>query len=54
MKRLLARLLCWRYGHQRGRLVRQDDKHRVFACPRCKRETRYRTTAAAVPDRGTP
>ena len=24
-----------------GTLVRKDQAHKVFACPRCKRETRY-------------
>lgn len=42
--KLIARLLCWRYGHKRGKRVAPQDVRNpvavnaptnVFACPRC-------------------
>jgi len=45
---ILLRPICWLLGHRRGKLNRKvtpDDGAsiwRVYACPRCGRETRYR------------
>ena len=46
---MIYRLICWFKGHRRGKFVRAEDhgKVKVYACPRCRRETTYRAKAAA-------
>ena len=50
MSALLGKLLCWwKRKHVRGKFLRAEDcgKTKIFACPRCLRETRYKAKAAA-------
>lgn len=60
--KLIGKLTCLFKGHKRGKFVRfdriQDEPPilmKVYACPRCLRETRYSTTTVrrteAVPGR---
>lgn len=44
-----ARLFCKWQGHKRGKFLRAEDngKTKIFACPRCQRETRYTVRAAS-------
>jgi len=46
MKRLIGKLICWRKGHLRGTLRSYSATQKVFACPRCGRETRYKVKPA--------
>ncbi len=47
--RLIAKAVCRWKGHRRGLFLRAEDcgKTKIFACPRCQRETRYTAKAAA-------
>jgi hypothetical protein len=53
---MFARLICWARGHKRGKLHRvephgepaQINLTKVFRCPRCKRETRYKMKGDTV------
>lgn len=40
---MIAKLICWWHGHKRGKFLRAEEngKVKIFACPRCLRETRY-------------
>lgn len=47
---MIGRFVCWwKKKHVRGNFVRAEDNGRIkiFACPRCKRETRYSQKVAA-------
>lgn len=46
MNYLLALYCRWK-GHRRGKFLRAEDNGRtkVFGCPRCRRETRYKGKA---------
>lgn len=44
-----GRLKCWWYAkHKKGKFVRAENngETKVYACPRCTRETRYKAKAA--------
>lgn len=46
---MLGRLICWwKKKHVRGKRVRVEDNGavKIFACPRCGRETSYKAKAA--------
>lgn len=45
---MIAKLICLLKGHKRGKRVRAEEHGRVkfFACPRCGRETSYKSKAA--------
>ena len=50
MRGLLGKLLCaLKRKHVRGKFLRAEDcgKTKIFACPRCGRETQYKAKAAA-------
>lgn len=38
---IINRIICFFYGHLRGKLLHRDQTHKTFACPRCKRTTTY-------------
>lgn len=41
--KLIGRIVCMFKGHRRGvRVFTPDGGHRVFACPRCGNERRYK------------
>lgn len=44
---MFSKLMCWLKGHRRGKFVRaeQNGQIKVYACPRCKRETSYKAKA---------
>lgn len=44
---MLGRIKCWLYGHKRGKLLKADQKHRTYACPRCGRQKSYKVVARA-------
>lgn len=46
---MIAKLICLFKGHKRGKFVRAEENGRVkvYGCPRCSRETRYKSPAAA-------
>lgn len=48
MRYLIGRLVCRWQGHKRGKFLRAEDNGRtkVFQCPRCTRETRYKLKEA--------
>lgn len=46
LRNYVARFVCWRRGHLRGKLKHHDQKRKVFSCPRCGRETSYKVKAA--------
>ena len=35
---IFGRLICWRYGHKRGKRVAVGETGIVYRCPRCKAE----------------
>ena len=42
---MIGRLICWwTKKHKRGKRIATEDNGatKVYACPRCKRETRYK------------
>jgi hypothetical protein len=42
----IGKIICWfKKKHLRGRFLRAEDGFRVYACPRCGRETRYKEKA---------
>lgn len=39
---MIGRILCWwKKKHVRGKFSHATATHKVFKCPRCRRETRY-------------
>lgn len=47
---MIGKLKCWWLKkHIRGKYLRAEDcgKVKIFACPRCNRETRYKAKVAA-------
>ncbi len=48
---MIGRLQCWwKKKHVRGKFLRAEDNGRtkIFACPRCGRETNYKAKAVAT------
>lgn len=45
LRNYVARFICWRRGHLRGKLKSNDATRKVFACPRCHRTTSYKVKA---------
>lgn len=48
---MIGRLKCWwTKKHKRGKFLRAEDNGRVkvFACPRCSRETKYKAKDATA------
>lgn len=45
---MIGKFLCWwKQQHRRGKFLRAEGQIKVYACPRCQRETRYKQKAAA-------
>ena len=44
--KLIGRIVCFFKGHKRGKFIREadidGDLYRLYNCPRCERETRYK------------
>jgi hypothetical protein len=49
--KLIGRIVCLFRGHRRGHYVSDTPTHKVFRCPRCGRETRYKVKDQS---KGTP